>query len=902
MPVKPLARTAGCDYTPHPMPKPAHRRAMSILALLAVGSCAAPSGGSSSGGRASGVPCPVRLGVAAPVLRAGAAVAVRVSSSCTVPEELVWTLEAPAQPPVHTGTWVAGEGASALDARVVLAPGWVGLDLSVHVRTVGGEQRASQPLGTVLPAPALANVQARAAADGSNCVVVDADVSALGSAWTVVLDPAAGDGNPGTLGPRATPWQVRVAPSSAGRVVQDATVVVTPRVGGLMGEPVALPVTLNADTSLARWQAQTPRVVGAQPSGVAVADLDADGVPETLVSSHGNDRVVLLASNDAQVPVTLDTGKGPEMVLAVDLDADADADGVVCNHDSNTVSVLRNRQGLLVVEEPVDVGINPYAVAVGDVDGDGYRDVVAVLETDGVLTVARGDAQGRLTVDPAWTQPVGFRPHAVELADLDADGRLDAVVANSADGTVTVLMNRMGTLVAHLTLDRPVNPESVALGDINADGTPDLLVATFGGLSVSLGDGQGGFVAEELLPTGSRPTHVLLADLNLDGWWDAVVTNQGGDSVTVLRNDGGALRKVVDLPVPEEPRRTAAADVNADGLPDLVVASAAAGAVTVLLNQGTRPCRPVGAGITTVPLRQKANAVVVLTPDGDGRPQVVLSADDEASLQVHRWEDGRWARGPDVMLPAAPGPHRWARGVGADGVWSVLLERARTVDVVSALRPWTAEARPEATGAHAFNNAWDGAEARALRMGNRVEIHLAGRDEPTLVDLPAEARNAVWVRLVPVPPWDDPVVLFPSAEGLALSCGAVVPTDAPVVEAEAHTRDAFGVVTLVVLLASGSLERVELLTPGAGSACSVASVTRVAGGVVDMERTADALWWVTASSVGRLAWDSVTPVERVLPEVARALSTGDLSGDGRTDAAVLGAVSLMVVNGRHLLE
>lgn len=190
---------------------------------------------------------------------------------------------------------------------------------------------------------------------------------------------------------------------------------------------------------------------------------------------------------------------------------------------------------------------------------------------------------------------------AVELADVNHDGRLDLLVALSADGAVAVYLGRPrgefaaapGSPFQVPEVRRGQDPDgALAVTDVDGDGHPDLVLAnqTTDSLSLLRGDGRGGFVTLGApLPVGREPRNVRAADLDGDGHPDLATANWGGDSLTVLLGDGtGHFRAARDLPLPtgSAPWGLAVADFDRDGLQDLAVSYSGAGAVAVYLNAG----------------------------------------------------------------------------------------------------------------------------------------------------------------------------------------------------------------------------------------------------------------------------------------------------------------------------
>src|SRR5579863_1938652 len=68
------------------------------------------------------------------------------------------------------------------------------------------------------------------------------------------------------------------------------------------------------------------------------------------------------------------------------------------------------------------------------------------------------------------TFATGANPRSVAIADVNSDGKADAVVANSTSNTVGLLLgNGNGTYQAQQTFAVGSNPFSVAVSDVNSD-------------------------------------------------------------------------------------------------------------------------------------------------------------------------------------------------------------------------------------------------------------------------------------------------------------------------------------------------------------------------------------------------------------------------------------------------
>lgn len=138
----------------------------------------------------------------------------------------------------------------------------------------------------------------------------------------------------------------------------------------------------------------------------------------------------------------------------------------------------------------VAAGAQPITARIADMNGDGFADLVAAnlgAGTDGVgssgVSVVLQDATHPGTFLTPVTYPAQSGTTHLVVADIDGDGLPDVVTANlgpSPTGSISVLLQdpaNRGTLKAATSYGGDGQPICVAVADINADGRPDIVVA-----------------------------------------------------------------------------------------------------------------------------------------------------------------------------------------------------------------------------------------------------------------------------------------------------------------------------------------------------------------------------------------------------------------------------------------
>ncbi|TAE30503.1 MAG: T9SS C-terminal target domain-containing protein [Candidatus Kapaibacterium sp.] len=190
-------------------------------------------------------------------------------------------------------------------------------------------------------------------------------------------------------------------------------------------------------------------------------------------------------------------------------------------------------------------GAGPRSIAFGDFNADNVIDWVAVNQFNNTIVTALGDNTGAFTplVANSTRATVGTFPVQVLTADVNNDGRLDAVALNSGGGAngIAVFLNTLGTgqLNTPVTYATGANPQSIALGDVDADADLDIVsIENSGGAVIRYNNGSGVFATNSAtFPTGTGQGFLRLADVDNDGDLDMVIAQSVG-GVTVRLNDG----------------------------------------------------------------------------------------------------------------------------------------------------------------------------------------------------------------------------------------------------------------------------------------------------------------------------------------------------------------------------
>ena len=261
----------------------------------------------------------------------------------------------------------------------------------------------------------------------------------------------------------------------------------------------------------------------------------------------------------------------------------------------------------------------------GTQDADGDNSLIGTVSADDPQPGNNSDLAGAQVVaqfSEGPTQIVDLAGSSVDTGDIDGDGFIDIV----ATASETVVFFNDGARAVE-TPGTSLGPDSggaaVTVLDWNGDGSLDVAVGGLGNATaeIFLNDLAGGFTKGDRLQNGGvgSVNDILASDLNADGLSDLVVTGSGGTVVMRARSGGGfdtfelSTGAGLDL---------ASADIDQDGDQDVVVVKQSNRAVDLHFNGGN------GNSFNRTRLdRGSVSTVNVSDLNGDGAPDLLLGID-----------------------------------------------------------------------------------------------------------------------------------------------------------------------------------------------------------------------------------------------------------------------------------
>ena len=374
------------------------------------------------------------------------------------------------------------------------------------------------------------------------------------------------------------------------------------------------------------------------PSGLAVADMNRDGLPDVAVIVDSTLSIEFNHGAGTFGPphnTALPTGSTSLQMLAADVNNDGKIDLVIAQLQPLQVLVLLgNGDGTFRTPLVLSLVNAPHGIALGDFNGDGKIDL-AVQECQsnmGNCDVAIFLGNGTGTFTPGSILPIAGAAslsHTIVSIDLNKDGKLDLAVASLAGSSAAPTAqfavffgNGDGTFRTPVTVSVPFTmpansapmPPTIVAGDFTGNAAPSIGVETgtvCGGsacgqaeMNIFVNNGAGGFTLKQTFATSSNepPDGWVAADLNNDRKIDLIRFSgniRTGGVQTWLNNGSGFFTAVSNSLSGLEAAYLDIRDMDLDGRHDLISNAGGLGfsaAIVALNSNGTVNCPPPPSG------------------------------------------------------------------------------------------------------------------------------------------------------------------------------------------------------------------------------------------------------------------------------------------------------------------